>query len=203
MAAPRASGRPFVVGDPYAHLMAKGDWPKSYIVPSLALTGTAAGFLTWRVFDPAAHVDGWTVMLIVVAFLPWLRTVFESIEFPGGGSVKWRHRVEAEQVRQAADIRALRFLIARFLTKDEREMLQQFSKGDPIPANTDGEPSRSYAVAARVSSLKQMGLIDTKPEILEIAHSGESREFVNFNELYDVTDSGRQYLDLLDTLPPD
>ena len=74
--------------------MAKGAWPKSYVIPSLVLSATAAAFLVWRVLNPAAPVDAWTVALIVVVFLPWLRTVFESIEFPGGGSVKWREDVK-------------------------------------------------------------------------------------------------------------
>jgi hypothetical protein len=94
--------------------MAKGDWPKSYVIPSLALSGTAAGFLIWHVIDPAGKVDGWTITLLVVGFLPWMRTVFESIDFPGGGSVKYLRKVAAEQERQAEDIQALRFLLARF-----------------------------------------------------------------------------------------
>jgi hypothetical protein len=69
----------------------------------------AAGFLIWHVADPAARVDGWTITLLVVALLPWLGTVFESLGLPGGGNVKWRE-VKAEQMRQADDIQALRFL---------------------------------------------------------------------------------------------
>jgi hypothetical protein len=35
-------------------------WPKSYVI----------------------HIDGWAVTLLIVGFLPWLRTVFESMDFP-------------------------------------------------------------------------------------------------------------------------
>src|SRR5947208_1526348 len=107
--------------------MAKSDWPKSRVVPSIALSVGAIGFLVLHLLNPAAKVDGWTITLFVIALLPWLRTVFESVEFPGGGSVTWRRQVEAEQERQAADIQALRFLTARFLTAPEREVLQRFA----------------------------------------------------------------------------
>jgi hypothetical protein len=173
--------------------MAKGDWPKSYVIPSLAISVTAAGFLIWHLLDPA-KVDGRTITLLVIVFLPWLRTIFESIEFPGGGSVTWRREVEAEQKRQAAEIEALRFLLARFLSEDEREILQKFASGQPItlPEHT---PS--------IDSLLQMKLLEEKPEILEIARSGRPVDAETYNETIRITASGRQYLDLISKLPAD
>jgi hypothetical protein len=59
-----------------------------------------------------------------VGFPPWLRTVFESIAFPGGGSVTWRKGVEKAQKCQAQAIEALQFLLANFLPVPEREILK-------------------------------------------------------------------------------
>jgi hypothetical protein len=182
--------------------MAKGDWPKSYVIPSLAMSAVAAGFLIWHVLDPAAKVDGWAITLLVVMFLPWLRTVFESIEFPGGGSVKWRNKVEAEQERQAADIEALRFLLARFISRPERELLQRFASNESIPV--EGlDPAKRYAIDHHTDSLRRMGLISLKPNLVKLLKSGQntSMDITTIEEFFDITDSGRQYLDLVAKLP--
>ncbi|GFG71481.1 hypothetical protein AWC24_04325 [Mycolicibacter senuensis] len=180
--------------------MAKGDWPKAYVIPSLALSVTAAGFLLWHVIDPEAKVDGWTITLIVVGFLPWLRTVFESIDFPGGGSVKYLQKVEAEQERQAEDIQALRFLLARFLAKPERELLQRLASGDVVRIDTND----NRATLQYVDSLRRMGMIAAKAELRGSVGSGHtSMDITAVGEIFDVTDSGRQYLELLAVLPGD
>lgn len=184
--------------------MAKGDWSTSYVVPSVALSATATGFLVWHLLDPATHIlSGWTVTLIVVAFLPWLRTVFESIEFPGGGSVRWREKVEAEQRRQAEDIRALRFLTARFLNDDEREALENFASGKPMSSDAERDLVELQFDSARIGSLHRMKLIETKPEIVEIARRGRTYSIKTFNELYKVSARGQEYLDILAQLSCD
>jgi hypothetical protein len=185
--------------------MAKGDWPKSYVIPSLALTATAAGLLIWHLLDPAAKVDAWTVTLLVVAFLPWLRTVFESIEFPGGGSVKWRAKVEAEQERQAVDIQALQFLLARFLTRPEREVLQRLARGELIQIDHEG---LSGATIQYVDSLRRLGLLAVKVDLLESFRQKEAEGHTSMDvsavgDIFEITDSGRQYLDLIAKLPDD
>jgi hypothetical protein len=185
--------------------VAKGDWPKSYVIPSLALTVTAAGFLIWHVLDPAMKVDGWAITLLIVAFLPWLRTIFESIEFPGGGSVKWRTKMEQQQEQQADDIQALQFLLARYLTKPEREVLQRLAKGEPMPIDHEGlgGPTIQY-----VDSLRRMGLLAVKPELLESFRRMEAKGHTSMDlsavgEIFEITEIGRQYLDLIAKLPDD
>jgi hypothetical protein len=56
----------------------KGEWPKSYVIPSVILTLACGGLLYWHLKDPTRKVDAWAVTLLVVGFLPWLRTVFEN-----------------------------------------------------------------------------------------------------------------------------
>jgi hypothetical protein len=55
------------------------------LVSALALA-VAAVHLIW----PRLKVDGITVTLLVIALLPWLGTVFESLELPGGWKVQYR-----------------------------------------------------------------------------------------------------------------
>jgi hypothetical protein len=171
--------------------MAKEDWPKSYVIPALALTVTAASFLVWHVLDPARHIDGWAIALLVVGFLPWLRTVFESIEFPGGGSVTWRKMVEREQERQARDIEALQFLTANFLPGAEYELLQALTGELSVPG-TDFKDLQSCSRA-----LTRKGLIAIEPGIPTDA------VITNVGEQWVITEKGRQYLDLAAKLAAD
>src|ERR1700744_2544959 len=108
-------------------------WVKSPATPSIALSLAAAGLLVYHFFcDPTKKFDGWAVALLVIVFLPWLGSIFETIEFPGGGKVEWGKKVEAKQERQATEIESLQFLLAGFLHDDEREVLQQLADGEPL-----------------------------------------------------------------------
>ncbi|MDO3129690.1 hypothetical protein P5V43_21520 [Mycobacteroides abscessus subsp. bolletii] len=182
--------------------MAKGDWPRSYVIPSLALSVTAAGFLAWHTINPGAKVDGWSVSLLVILFLPWLRTVFERIDFPGGGSVEFRREVKAEQDRQAKEIEAMRFLLARFLTPPERELLQRLADGEEVLIN-GGSDGRTLST---VDSLRRSGMLAVKPELLanyrKLAERGHtSMDVSSVGEIFSVTDSGRRYLAFVAALP--
>jgi hypothetical protein len=118
---------------------------------------------------------------------------------PGGGKVEWRKKVEAEQVRQAADIEALQFLLARFITEGERDFLQRLASGDPIAI----ERNDGGKLNERARSLHRLGMIAPKPSVVELMHSGVSSQLSTLNEMFDLTDGGRKYLDLIATLPAD
>ena len=49
-----------------------------------------------HVFCPNLRVDGTTVGLLVVAIIPWLGTIFEALEFPGGWKISYRKLQETE-----------------------------------------------------------------------------------------------------------
>ncbi len=75
------------------------------LVTALALA-VAAVHLIW----PGLKVDGIVVALVVIALLPWLGAVFESLELPGGWKVQYRKiqrqlneaQAETQQARGAA-----------------------------------------------------------------------------------------------------
>ncbi|MEV6756738.1 hypothetical protein [Streptomyces sp. NPDC051214] len=67
---------------------------------ALLLTATALGLAVAHAVWPEWKIDTITVTLLIVAALPWLGEIFESIDFPGGGSVRFREleeRVEASE----------------------------------------------------------------------------------------------------------
>jgi hypothetical protein len=173
------------------HRMAKAvRW--SYVIPSVLLTLAAAALLVWHVrYDPAKKIDAWSVALLIVVFLPWLGGIFETIEFPGGGKVQWRARVEAEQERQASEMLAVvQFLTDGYLTDPERELLQQLDSGTPLP--TRGGPT---VRSERMHVLLDRGLIAPNPPATPDA------EFATLQEAYRITAKGRRYLDLIAKLP--
>ena len=183
--------------------MAKERWPKSRIIPSILITVTAGGFLAWHLVDPAARVTGWTIALLVIAFLPWLGAVFESLGF-AGANVKWRREVEEEQERQADQIETMQFLLARFLSEPERRLLLRLASGDPVHI----EDGLGGSTIQHVDKLRRMGMIAVRPELLESFGKLEARGHTSMdvsivNETFAVTDSGRQYLGLIAKLPPE
>jgi hypothetical protein len=59
-------------------------------------TVVSLALLLSHLFFPAvARVDAITLALLAVAIVPWLGDVFESIDLPGGGGVKFRETVKA------------------------------------------------------------------------------------------------------------
>src|SRR5437867_8359216 len=64
---------------------------------SLGITVGALGLAAVHAIWPDLKVDATTIALVVIAMLPWLGLIFESISFPGGGGVKYRDLVRVER----------------------------------------------------------------------------------------------------------
>ncbi|MEB3020386.1 hypothetical protein [[Mycobacterium] crassicus] len=174
----------------------KAKWPASYVVPSVALSLTSAGFLLWHIIDRTAHIDGWAITLLVVGFSPWLRTIFESIEFPGGGSLKYQ-KLEARQEQQGDEIKALQFLVANFLTGDEAKYLLTFASPDPVRFGGDYDSAKAFEAVTR---LKQIGFVRGKTDLSPAALVGADQ--TDLKTLFEITELGHQYLKLRDSTSP-
>lgn len=183
--------------------MAVPKWLKSPAVPSIALSLAAAGLLVYHVFcDPTRKFDGWAVALLIIVFLPWLGSIFETIEFPGGGKVEWRKRVEDEQQRQASEIEGLQFLIAGLLTSDERALLQQLANNEPVEMKNQD----TNRLNEHLRSLRRLTLIAQSPSFVklleDVTKSSTSLPSPDLlNDVFDVTARGRKYLELSADLP--
>lgn len=165
----------------------EGEWSKSYVIPSVLLSITAAGFLAWHVIDPGRRIDAWAVTLLVVAFLPWMRTVFESISFPGGGEVKYQ-KLEARQELQQGEIDAMRFVLAHFLPDDQLRVLSKFAAPEPYELASAGEE-----FFRAKNPLQSLGFIEPIPENWTEEFNEGSKDL---KTLMRLTDSGREYLEL-------
>jgi hypothetical protein len=66
--------------------------PETWIKSAVTLGSVA--LVVARIARPEWQVDATSLGFLVVAVLPWLAAIFESIQFPGGGGVTFREAVE-------------------------------------------------------------------------------------------------------------
>lgn len=79
--------------------MADDRGTRSRVAP-IALTICALGLAVVHLVRPNAAIDATTLALLAIAALPWLGSVFKSVELPGGIKAEYRERIQAieEQV---------------------------------------------------------------------------------------------------------
>lgn len=83
-------------------------------IVAAVLTCSAIGAAAVHVIKPDLKIDGITVVLLVVAAVPWLGDLFDSIELPGGAKFQYAqlvHRIEAGEERTVRIGRADRALL--------------------------------------------------------------------------------------------
>ena len=73
-----------------------------HIAISLVAVALAIGHVAY----PEAKIDAVTLTLLVIAVLPWLGTIFESVELPGGLKVEYKDLAKAEQEAEQAGLLA-------------------------------------------------------------------------------------------------
>lgn len=61
----------------------------------ILITLTSILFIIIHIFNPELKIDIITVILIIIAFIPWTTNLFEAVEFPGGFKFTMRKLEEA------------------------------------------------------------------------------------------------------------
>src|SRR6266851_3613859 len=74
-----------------------------YLVHVLIST-VASIFIVLHLADPTLRIDAVSLVLLIVAMLPWLGSVFKSIEFPGGAKVEYQDLQKAELAASKAGL---------------------------------------------------------------------------------------------------
>src|SRR4051812_15979302 len=62
----------------------------SHKIMRWAITFSALGIAAIHAWWPELKLDGTTVVLLLVALLPWLQPLFKSLELPGGVKVEFQ-----------------------------------------------------------------------------------------------------------------
>jgi hypothetical protein len=157
-------------------------------IAGLAVSAVAAGLLIFDLAD-RGHVDGWAIALLAFAALPWFWEVIETVSFPGGG-IRFRQLIDAQE-RQADEIRALQFLIAHLLTKDERTHLEKLATRAAFPVAGDA-PEPFFT---EVHRLRALGFVRGLPDKGISSMRAERGDVRNH---FEITDVGQEYLRLVD-----
>lgn len=77
---------------------------KFAVIISILVSASALLLAILHLVFPAWAIDGRFIVLLIVAVVPWLGTMFESLEFPGGWKVKYRDLQATEQKAKEAGL---------------------------------------------------------------------------------------------------
>ena len=80
-------------------------------------------------------LDSIALGLLALAILPWLSSILETAELPGGIKVQFR-KVKEEQERQARELEWIKHLITLAVSEHERSHLQKLAADGPFSAET-------------------------------------------------------------------
>lgn len=133
-----------------------------------------------------AKLDAVALGLMGLAALPWLSSLIDSAEFPGGWKIQFRKELET----QKRDLNRLRFLIANFVTDAEARHLEKLRARTPFPFLRDDTTSFFLGELRRLRSLKLIEGQDGKGiRTLEVEGGDVGAHFR-------ITRAGREYLRL-------
>lgn len=164
------------------------------LIVSWLMSLVGAGLLVWHHTNPSGHrLDGWSVALVILVFLPWLGPVFESINFPGGGVV---FRLKEQVALQEREIKSLRFVVANFLNKDEVKYLRALAEPGEYRFGRDDDPLIASQALDRLLQLSFVRAMDRYSPAALINSNGSEMK-----QLFAITRSGREYLDFRDDTP--
>lgn len=154
------------------------------------VTVVALGVLALKLLVPQ-RVDVTAVVLLVLALIPWMSTILTSVDTAAGGFVL--REIRRTQAGQQDEIDRMKFLFDHLVPREEVQHLQRLSDGEPMPY--DRGYTRSL-LDAELRRLAGVGLIVRRPgaSFTGMGDTGDVRDH------FDITDSGRTYLQILKTL---
>jgi len=144
--------------------------------------------------NQAVLVDGITVGLLVFACLPLVASLLESAELPGGWKVQFsriqEHQaaLERRQQAQAEQIDALKFLVARFLTRHEILHLRRLASPGPCYFRT------TQLFQDQLRRLRDLELVDQSLDLRGIRDLPQEGE--DLKQFITISEEGRKYLDM-------
>ena len=133
-------------------------------------------------------LDAVALGLAALAILPWLATILETAELPGGIKVEFK-KVKEEQERQGRELEWIKFLIKLVVSDYERAHLQEFAKDGPYFT----EASRGEVLEWELRHLTTLDLVVREPgKGIRSLFAEEGQR--NVKEHFKITPRGRDYL---------
>jgi len=128
---------------------------------SVLVSVAAIAALVLHVAEPTWKIDSIAIALLVVAALPWLGEILESIDLPGGGGVRYRTRledVEAKAANVEGQVAELREIFPLLLPGNLLVHLKNLAAKRTKPY-WGNDPFKD-----QLRALRGMGLIELLPE---------------------------------------
>jgi hypothetical protein len=146
-----------------------------------------------------ADINATALGLIALAVLPWLSSILDTAELPGGWKMKFRE-VEHEQQRLDREIQWLKFLTRNFLTGYEVEHLQKFAADGSFWFEFDSGTKTYFERELR--RMLDLNLVERLPGtgVGALLHNRDGVVNKNGKDMKDVkqylriTEQGREYL---------
>ena len=133
-------------------------------------------------------LDSVALGLLALATLPWLSSILETAELPGGIKVQFR-QVKEEQERQARELEWIKKLIALALSEHERDHLLKLAADGPFSAETRHNSTFEWELR-HLTTLDFVGRQRGKGIRTLFATEGSK----NVKEHLFITERGRDYL---------
>jgi hypothetical protein len=163
---------------------------------SIAFSLIALALMGLQLFNNGAKVDAWVVGLFLVAAVPWLSMLVESVKVPGI-EAKFRE-VKADQKRQRDDIKALQFLVANFVVPDDYRVLKNFADESGV---VQVDNTNAPGLFVTVNRLKELHFLAPTSLWAEAASEVTATQWHgDMKALFTVSELGREYLRLRDAV---
>ena len=156
----------------------------STVILRAAVSVGALALAALHHYAPKNALDGLTIGLIILAFLPWLAPIIKSIEIAGLGKIE----LKVDEVKE--QVESLKFLIAGFVTEHEIVHLEKLASDGPF--YYERGPNRDDRFVNEIIRLKEFGLVRKllNFSLYDLPLSGDLKPYVA------LTDRGKQYLEL-------
>jgi Domain of unknown function (DUF4145) len=135
-----------------------------------AVSVVALVLLVLHLSLPNLKIDGYALALLVVGVLPWLSSIIDSIQFPGGGGVTFKK--EQERAREAGEaiVRASPPPAQSAVTRSAR--LAQAAH--LVPLSAEGVDSNLQFVALRIAIEKKLAALMDERRLAGARTTGEA-----------------------------
>lgn len=137
------------------------------------------------------QIDAITLGLVAIALLPWLYTLIESAELPGGFTIRFRLRqLQGEQVRQGLELDTLKFLVTHFVSSDELRHLEKLADAREFYFEWHDD------FRNEMWRLWRHRLIKAKHGDLTLKEMESKQRGSDAREYFELTEAGEEYLRL-------
>lgn len=172
--------------------------PVGYFGYSIAISTLFVLLIVLHLAWPGLQIDTLTVLMAILAVLPWFGRLIESFEAPGGWKFKYREfrdELKSDIKGISSELKYLRFMFSNFLSTWEISHLKNLMKEEFIF-------NRSDSFDQELRRLRALGFIEPigPDKGIRSMNADPSRDV---RKHFRISDRGENYLRLLEGMDKD